>query len=219
MAAGSSDFCVRIFSAAVKEVEKKPEKTVWGDKIAFGSILAEFKNPNDGWVHSVSFAPSGNRLAWVSHDSTVSVADCTSGTPVTVLIRLNLLPFKSCVFLSEDTIVAAGHNNSPYKFKFDGSAITLVGDIDTGPSKTTSSENVSAMSRFKNMDTLAQSKGVETAAATKTHANTVTYKNVNLDLCVYYPMLNWLHLDWIRRLSSGKRSKSSIVIISLLFLF
>ena len=28
-----------------------------------------------GWVHSVSFSASGNRLAWVSHDSTVTVVD------------------------------------------------------------------------------------------------------------------------------------------------
>lgn len=28
-----------------------------------------------GWVHSVSFSASGNRLAWVSHDSTVNVVD------------------------------------------------------------------------------------------------------------------------------------------------
>lgn len=28
-----------------------------------------------GWVHSVSFSSSGNRLAWVSHDSTVTVVD------------------------------------------------------------------------------------------------------------------------------------------------
>lgn len=28
-----------------------------------------------GWVHSVAFSASGNRLAWVSHDSTVTVVD------------------------------------------------------------------------------------------------------------------------------------------------
>ena len=27
-----------------------------------------------GWVHGVAFSPSGDRLAWVSHDSSVNVA-------------------------------------------------------------------------------------------------------------------------------------------------
>jgi actin related protein 2/3 complex subunit 1A/1B len=32
-----------------------------------------------GWVHSVSFSPSGNKLAWIGHDSSVSVADAANG--------------------------------------------------------------------------------------------------------------------------------------------
>ena len=30
-----------------------------------------------GWVHSVSFSADGNKLAWVGHDSSISVADAT----------------------------------------------------------------------------------------------------------------------------------------------
>lgn len=30
-----------------------------------------------GWVHGVSFSASGNKLAWVGHDSSVSVADAS----------------------------------------------------------------------------------------------------------------------------------------------
>jgi len=32
-----------------------------------------------GWVHSVSFSPSGDKLAWIGHDSSVSVADAANG--------------------------------------------------------------------------------------------------------------------------------------------
>ena len=28
-----------------------------------------------GWVHSVSFSPSGNKLAWVGHDASISVVN------------------------------------------------------------------------------------------------------------------------------------------------
>jgi actin related protein 2/3 complex subunit 1A/1B len=41
--------------------------------------MAEFVNGGGrgGWVHGVAFAPSGNRLAWVAHDSSVSIADAS----------------------------------------------------------------------------------------------------------------------------------------------
>lgn len=43
LAAGSTDYKARIFSAYVKEADKKePEKTLWGGKPASGSLVAEF---------------------------------------------------------------------------------------------------------------------------------------------------------------------------------
>ena len=33
-------------------------------------------------MHSVSFSADGNRLAWVGHDSSVSVADATRGMAI-----------------------------------------------------------------------------------------------------------------------------------------
>ncbi|KAL7979264.1 hypothetical protein Chor_015288 [Crotalus horridus] len=78
LAAGSCDFKCRVFSAYIKEVDEKPASTPWGSKMPFGQLMAEFGGTGSGgWVHSVSFSASGNRLAWVSHDSTVSVADAS----------------------------------------------------------------------------------------------------------------------------------------------
>ena len=57
--------------------------------------MAEFSNSlhGGGWVHSVSFSGDGNRLAWVGHDSSVSVADATRGMAIYKVyiqnIRLN----------------------------------------------------------------------------------------------------------------------------------
>lgn len=71
-------FLCRVFSAYIKEVDEKPASTPWGSKMPFGQLMSEFGGAGSGgWVHSVSFSASGNRLAWVSHDSTVSVADAS----------------------------------------------------------------------------------------------------------------------------------------------
>ena len=47
-------------------------------------LMAEFSNSlhGGGWVHSVSFSADGNRLAWVGHDSSLSVADATRGMAI-----------------------------------------------------------------------------------------------------------------------------------------
>ena len=37
--------------------------------------MGEFSNGTGGWVHDVAFSPSGNKLAWVGHDSSISVTD------------------------------------------------------------------------------------------------------------------------------------------------
>lgn len=34
----------RVYSAYVKEIEEKPEATVWGKKMPFGQLMAEFSN-------------------------------------------------------------------------------------------------------------------------------------------------------------------------------
>ncbi len=77
---GSSDFKCRVFSTYVKDIEEKPKETVWGKKMPFGNLMAEYSNGGGGWVHGVSFSPSGNKLAWVAHDSSVSVVNKTDGT-------------------------------------------------------------------------------------------------------------------------------------------
>ena len=71
--------CVyRVFSAYVKEIESKPEATCWGKKMTFGSCMAEFYSGGGGWVHDVSFSPSGNKLAYVGHDSSITVVNQTN---------------------------------------------------------------------------------------------------------------------------------------------
>jgi actin related protein 2/3 complex subunit 1A/1B len=44
LAAGSSGFKVRVYSAYVKDIEGKPSATPWGNKMPFAHLLAEFSN-------------------------------------------------------------------------------------------------------------------------------------------------------------------------------
>ena len=59
-----------------------------------------------GWVHNVSFSPDGSFLAWVSHDSSISVVDSKKGLGC-LTIKTRHLPYLTCVWSSSNLIVAA----------------------------------------------------------------------------------------------------------------
>ena len=73
------------------------ESPVRGQSIHFQHLMAEFSNSlhGGGWVHSVSFSADGNRLAWVGHDSSLSVADATRGMAIYKL-KTAYLPLLVC---------------------------------------------------------------------------------------------------------------------------
>jgi len=122
VATGSSDFRARIFSAALKDVDGKPQNPVLGfgaDKLAFGELLIEL-DICGGWVHCVRWSPSGNRLACVGHDSTVIFADVSSGEANAKKVKHSGLPFYCCAFTNEDTLVTAGWDCAPYLYKASG---------------------------------------------------------------------------------------------------
>uniref|UniRef100_A0A3Q3VT42 Uncharacterized protein n=1 Tax=Mola mola TaxID=94237 RepID=A0A3Q3VT42_MOLML len=141
LAAGSCDFKCRIFSAYIKEVEEKPGPTPWGSKMPFGAVLAEFGGAGGGgWVHSVSFSASGNRLAWVSHDSTVTVVDSSK------TLKTEFLPLLSVIFVSENSVVAVGHDCCPMLFRFDdGGTLTFVSKLDLPKQRTTTEDRNTAL--------------------------------------------------------------------------
>jgi len=129
LATASSDFKARVFSAFIKGVDQRPTdaQNPWGAKTGtFGNCLSEF-NAN-GWVHSVSWSPSGSTLAFVSHDSTISFADVASGNISSV--ALTTLPFRSVLFVSEDQVVAAGHDCNPMLFANKGGSWQYVKNLD-----------------------------------------------------------------------------------------
>ena len=111
LAAGSSDFKVRIFSAWIKDIEPKPSATPWGAKMPLGQLMTEFSNSTGGggWVHSVSFSCDGARVCWVGHDSSLSVADASREMSKTQ-IKTPHLPFTAVTWISHSTILAAVSN-------------------------------------------------------------------------------------------------------------
>ena len=109
---GSTDSHARVLSAFVKGVDERPEPGVWGERLPFGTVCAEFLNPAAGWIHGCAFSPSGDALAFVAHDSTVTVA--YPGGPeqqpkAVVSVGTQLLPLCSMIWNGENEIIAAGY--------------------------------------------------------------------------------------------------------------
>lgn len=152
LAAGSSDFKARVFSAFIKDVDGKTNcDTEWGKKSNFGSCLKEFSTGAGGWVHSVSFSASGQKLAWVGHDSSISVVNAGHEHKIAT-VHTNFLPLLQCVWITENSIVAAGHNNMPYLFTHDDNdKLTFIEKFDAAKKKEDSG-TMSAMAKFRTMD-------------------------------------------------------------------
>ena len=72
LAAGSADMKARVFSAYIKDVDKRPSPTVWGEKLPFNTLCGEYTSASGGWVHSVGFSPSGDVLAFASKSRCLS---------------------------------------------------------------------------------------------------------------------------------------------------
>jgi len=175
IAAGSSDFKARIFSGWVKEVEKeKPPANSWGSKLPFGECIAEY-SPSEcggGWVHGVAFSPSGDKLAFVAHDSSISVVDSTDNKILTTVTTRDL-PYRCVAWLTEDSLVAAGHDYVPFSFTVKAGALTHCGKLDNPAKK--GDRQSTAMDTFRRLD----NKGTADTAAIaveveSTHQNAIS---------------------------------------------
>jgi actin related protein 2/3 complex, subunit 1A/1B len=129
LASSSSDNTVKVVSAFIRETDKRPGPTAFGSKLPFGAQLGEYLSA--GWVHAVDWSPSGNRMVFVGHDSTVTFVDVTNGAPGDVqAIRVSELPFMSVRFVDENNAVAAGHSNYPVLFSNNGGTWAYVRNLD-----------------------------------------------------------------------------------------
>lgn len=139
-----------------------PEPTPWGMKMSLGQIMAEFVNSpsGGGWIHSVSFSPSGNKICWVSHDSTINVADPTKSNAVIRLLT-EYLPFLSCIWITENSVVAAGHSCIPTVYVLTGNdQLMFSAKLDASEKKEMG--GMSAMRKFQNLDKQSRSESIDT---------------------------------------------------------
>jgi actin related protein 2/3 complex subunit 1A/1B len=176
LAAGSTDFKARVFSAYVKEVEPKPEATSWGKKMTFGNLMEEFADTGCGWIHSISFSASGEKLAWVGHDSSVNVGRAGG---IMARSRTPYLPFTSCVFVNESRVVVAGHDCCPMLFSDeggDGSTVQFIAKLDAA--KKASQAKFSAMKHFQDRDKKATSSEQSDTELGYIHQNTITQASI-----------------------------------------
>lgn len=175
LATGSSDFKARIFAAPIKGIDKKSEsQTVFGDKISFGDCLVEF-DAGTGWIHSVDFAPSGNTLAFCSHDSSICFVSDIAKADSVQKILLEELPFRTVAFLSDTALVAAGHDCNPVLFTANGANWEKKGFVDVpsakdGPKKEGTAK---AFDMFKSQATKGTSESGDTSLPTK-HQNAIS---------------------------------------------
>ncbi|KAL1744351.1 WD40-repeat-containing domain protein [Schizophyllum fasciatum] len=182
VAAGSADMKARVFSAYIKEVDEKPAPTVWGSKLPFNTVCGEYASPAGGWVHGVSFSPSGDALAFVSHDSSISVV--YPGSNAIFNVRISSLPFVALAWTSENSVVAAGHDCHPVVFQGDeaqgwAGAGTLDDMKSVGAVKSQAAGrlNSGAFNVFKSADSRGQAAAAGAQGLTKlptVHQNTIT---------------------------------------------
>lgn len=182
LAAGSADTKARVFSAYIKDVDKRPAPTVWGEKLPFNTVCGEYASPAGGWVHAVSFSPSGDTLAFASHDSSITIV--YPGGPTIHTIRLQSLPFVTLTWTAEDTLVAAGYDCNPvvYSGGLDGWSLAGTLDDTVGATKTGGTRtgtvgrlNTAAFNAFRNADTRGHTSETVTDTELHTiHQNTIT---------------------------------------------
>lgn len=151
LVAGSADYKVRVFSAYIKDIEKIPEATPWGTKMTLGQLMAEFPNSaaGGGWIHNVSFSPDGSKVCWVAHDSSINIADSAKSNAVCKL-RTEYLPFMNCTWITNNSIIAAGHSCIPILYKVENGQLVFGAKLDTSLKKEAS--GLSAMRKFQSLD-------------------------------------------------------------------
>lgn len=120
----------------------------------------------------MSFSADGNKLAWVGHDSSISVADATRDM-ATHKLKTPFLPLLSCIWVSPSSIIAGGHGCTLMLFNLDSAGqITFVSKLEEDK-KTESNNKFSAKALFQTRDKMGTSEVADTVLNT-THQNQIS---------------------------------------------
>lgn len=121
LATGCADFKCRIYSTFATDVDGTnvnagPFQSTTGP-MEFGEAYVELSAT--GWVHAVAWSPSGNVIAYASHDSCLHFARLDqSAEPVVHTVRLNGLPLLALKFVGEKALVGVGHDFNPALYTY-----------------------------------------------------------------------------------------------------
>jgi len=165
----------------VKGIDDRPEASVWGERLPFGTVCGEFLNNTAGWVHGCAFSPSGDALAFVAHDSSITVV-YPSGPdqpPQAVIsVATHFLPFTSLIWSSESAIVAAGYDCEPHRFEGSAGGWTHAGTVDVAAKAVGNggAREESALNMFRQMDLKGRggSGGNDDTKLKTVHQNTIS---------------------------------------------
>ena len=135
----------------------------------FGECLLEWDL--GAWVKDVAWSPSGNLLAVIAQDASVSVADVSQGQAGLTTLKLGSLPFSRVVFTSESSVVAAGYDCEPKLFQASAGSVKLVKSLD--PQQAGAAGSTSNLKMWQNMDKKGETTEVE-KLKTK-HQNSITH--------------------------------------------
>jgi actin related protein 2/3 complex subunit 1A/1B len=157
LAAGSTDAHARVFSSFIKGVDARPEPGVWGERLPFNTVCGEYLNNSAGWVHAVSFSPSGDALAFAAHDSSITVVypNGADQPPRAVIsVSTQVLPFMSLIWSSESEIIAAGYDCQAYRFRGSEAGWQIAGSLEAKgrPGLGGGEREESALNMFRQMD-------------------------------------------------------------------
>jgi actin related protein 2/3 complex, subunit 1A/1B len=159
IATGSTDFKCRILSTFLSKVDGTtvdpgPFASTHGP-LEFGEAYAELTT--NGWVHAVAWSPSGNALAYATHESKIYVSTLGLAVdPPTQVIRLNDLPVCSLLFISDNAFIGAGYDFNPLVFKYNRSNRTwtyhaALDNVDAGKDATPAVAETSNASKAREL--------------------------------------------------------------------
>jgi len=171
IATGCCDGRVRVFSSFVKGIDNRPENTPFGKRLPFSQdSLGEYSA--GGWVQAVRWSPSGNQLAFVAQNSTLTVADVNNGAPGIVhVVKFSDLPLKDLFWVGETKIVGVGHGCRPLLFENQNGAWNFTRSLDEVRTAAGDGKR-SAFSIFQNKDKLGQDQSA--ATLNSKHKNCIT---------------------------------------------
>ncbi len=188
IATGSCDFRCRIYSTYSsdidgQEVNSGPFK---GAQI-FGETYCEMTTA--GWVNAVSWSPSGDYLAFASHDSTIHIAVLDGKNVLDVNMEPSIqrilhksLPFTTLLFGSfgditdsDANLIAAGHDFQPYLLRRESSSKNswyIVDSIDKESEKSSTSNGSSNVAAARALFKAKSERGQDSAVTKKDQIQT-----------------------------------------------